>query len=105
MNVTKKLKTRVCNRLLTFYKHHANEAKFIMKWKKNGAIHVKCDSTKYENESAKKSDAIAKVIVTVVKILKADGCTQDEILEPFKIAVAQEFGVTKEEYYRQKDRK
>lgn len=50
------------------------------------------------------ADALSKAITTIVKELKAgaDNPAEEEILEPFKIAVAQEFGITKEEYYRRK---
>lgn len=60
---------------------------------------VKLESGKYLN-----AYTIGKAIVVLVKILKqySDNPTQEEVLEPFKIAVAREFGVTKEEYYKQK---
>lgn len=91
MNVTNNLKKRVCNRLLTFYKHHANEAKFVMKWRKNGAIRVKCDSRMHGNKSTKLEDVLSKVAVTLVKIMKKGGLTQEEMLKFFRKVVTQEF--------------
>lgn len=103
MNVTKKLKTRVCNLLLTFYKHHANEAKFVMKWKKNGAISVGCNSKIHGNKITKLEDVLSKVAVTLVKIMKRGGLTQEEMLKFFRKVVTQEFSADKEGYYQKEN--
>lgn len=91
-------------RLIHFWNHHINESTFKIKWKLDGAIYVKCHSLKTKDREEALHDSVSKAIVTLVKILKqnSDNPTQEEVLEPFKIAVAREFGVTEEEYYNQK---
>lgn len=106
MQLTESIK-KINKRLLYFCKHHINESTFKMKWKLDGAIYVKYRLLKAQNKKEALQDSIAKAIVSLVKILKenSDNPTQEEVLEPFKIAVAREFGVTKEEYYGKKEKR
>lgn len=91
-------------RLIHFWNHHITETTFKMKWKLDGAIYAKYHSLKAKNKEEALRYSVSQAIVAIVKILKqcSDNPTQEEVLEPFKIAVAREFGVTEEEYYNQK---
>lgn len=91
-------------RLIHFRNHHINESTFKIKWKLDGAIYAKYHSLKAKDKEEALRDSVSKAIITLVKILKqnSDNPTQEEVLEPFKIAVAREFGMTEEEYYNQK---
>lgn len=90
--------------LVHFWNHHINKSTFKIKWKLDDAIYVKYHSLKAQNKEEALRDSVSKAIVALVKILKqySNNPTQEEVLEPFKIAVAREFEVTKEEYYNQK---
>lgn len=91
-------------RLINYVNHYINESTFKMKWKLDGAIYVKYHSLNAKSKEEALRVSVYKAIIALVKILKqcSDNPTQEEVLEPFKIAVAREFGVTKEEYYKQK---
>lgn len=94
-------------RLLNFYERRTDDITFNMKIKMNGGIRVKYYSRKASNNGKALADSVMAAVIAIVKILKelSNNPTQDEVLEPFKIAVAKEFGVTKEEYYRGKEGK
>lgn len=97
-------KKDIGQRLLNFYKRHTDDITFDMKIKMNGGIYVKYYSHTASSNAEELADSVTGAITAIVKILKehSNSPTQEEVLEPFKIAVAKEFGVTKEEYYRGK---
>lgn len=94
-------------RFTNFWNHHINESTFKIKWKLDGAIYAKYHSLTAKNKEEALRYSVGQAIVAIVKILKqcSDNPTQEEVLEPFKIAVAREFGVTEEEYYKRKEDK
>lgn len=98
------MKTEIKESIRRLIHHHINETTFKIKWKLDGGIYVKYRSLKAQSREEALRNSVSKAIVTLVKILKenSDNPTQEEVLEPFKIAVAREFGVTEEEYRNQK---
>lgn len=100
-------KKDIGQRLLNFYKRHTDDITFNMKMKMDGGIYVKYYSHTATNNGEELANAVTGAITAIVKILKehSNSPTQEEVLEPFKIAVAREFGVTKEEYYKTKKSK
>lgn len=95
---------KIGQRFLEFYERHTDDITFNMKLKMNGGMYVKYYSHTASSNAEELADSVMGTIIAIVKILKenSENPTQDEILELFKIAVANEFGVTKEEYYRGK---
>lgn len=98
-------KKGIGQRLLDFYERHTDDITFDMKIKMNGGIYVKYYSHTASSNAEELADSVTGAITAIVKILKehSNSPTQEEVLEPFKIAVAREFGVTKEEYYKAKE--
>lgn len=94
-------------RLLDFYKRHTDDITFNMKLKMNGGMYVKYYSHTASSNAEELADSVMGTIIAIVKILKenSENPTQDEILELFRRVVANEFGVTKEEYYKTKESK